>query len=71
MQIPEYVKRELSEVYLLMDHIAGRKDKTLDAALASNDWRASDYSGGALRGCVAADRPEPREDSGARPYREG
>ena len=35
MQIPEYVKRELSEVYLLMDHIAGRKDKTLDEALAS------------------------------------
>ena len=34
MQIPEYVKRELSEVYLLMDHIAGRKDKTLDQALA-------------------------------------
>jgi hypothetical protein len=34
MQIPEYVKRELSEVYLLMDHIAGRKDKTLDEALA-------------------------------------
>ncbi len=34
MQIPEYVKRELSEVYLLMDHIAGRKDKKLDEALA-------------------------------------
>ena len=35
MQIPEYVKRELSEVYLLMDHIAGRTDKTLDKALAA------------------------------------
>jgi hypothetical protein len=34
MQIPEYVKRELSEVYLLMDHIAGHKDRSLDAALA-------------------------------------
>lgn len=34
MQIPEYVKRELSEVYLLMDHIAGRRDKKLDEALA-------------------------------------
>ena len=34
MQIPEYVKRELSEVYLLMDHIAGRKDKTLEQASA-------------------------------------
>lgn len=34
MQIPEYVKRELSQVYLLMDHIAGRKHKTLDEALA-------------------------------------
>ncbi len=35
MQIPEYVKRELSEVYLLMDHIAGHKDKTLEQALAA------------------------------------
>jgi hypothetical protein len=34
MQIPEYVKRELSEVYLLMDHIAGCKDRKLDEALA-------------------------------------
>jgi hypothetical protein len=34
MQIPEYVKRELAEVYLLMDHIAGRRDKKLDEALA-------------------------------------
>jgi hypothetical protein len=34
MRIPEYVKRELSEVYLLMDHIAGCKDKNLDSALA-------------------------------------
>jgi ABC-type Fe3+-siderophore transport system permease subunit len=40
MQIPEYVRRELSEVYLLMDHIAGQQDKSLDTALAppgSND----------------------------------
>jgi hypothetical protein len=35
MQIPEYVKRELSEVYLLMDHIAERQDKSLDTALAA------------------------------------
>jgi len=35
MQIPGYVKRELSEVYLLMDHIAGCKDKCLEAALAT------------------------------------
>ena len=34
MQIPEYVRRELSEVYLLMDHIAGRQNKKLDEALA-------------------------------------
>jgi hypothetical protein len=34
MQIPEYVRRELSEVYLLMDHIAGRQDKKLDEALS-------------------------------------
>jgi hypothetical protein len=35
MRIPEYVKRELSEVYLLMDHIAGRPDKKLDQALVA------------------------------------
>lgn len=36
MQIPEYVKRELSEVYLLMDHIAGQPDKRLDQALVAS-----------------------------------
>jgi len=36
MQIPEYVRRELSEVYLLMDHIAGRPDKKLEQALAAS-----------------------------------
>lgn len=34
MQIPEYVRRELCEVYLLMDHIAGQRDKSLETALA-------------------------------------
>jgi hypothetical protein len=33
-RIPEYVRRELSEVYLLMDHLAGQRDKSLEAALA-------------------------------------
>jgi hypothetical protein len=37
MHIPGYVRRELSEVYLLMDHIAGRQDKSLVAALAPAD----------------------------------
>jgi hypothetical protein len=34
MQIPEYVRRELSEVYLLMDHLADCEDKSLEQALA-------------------------------------
>jgi len=36
MHIPEYVRRELSEVYLLMDHVAGQPDKSLQAALDSS-----------------------------------
>jgi hypothetical protein len=61
MHIPEYVRRELSEVYLLMDHIAGRQDKSLSAALAPAGTAGNGIT---LEDLCAVPWPVPEQDRG-------
>ena len=62
MQIPEYVRRELSEVYLLMDHIAGRPDRKLEQALAASTPEGTPIN---LKGVCSVAWPPTDQDRAA------